>query len=152
MDKTLSLYCAHTYTHMHQNTHTCTHTHTHAHTHAQNIHAHTLPLSLSLSLSLSHTHTNSHTHTHTYTRNTHTHTRTHYVWALLGYFITTHHLCVIPHVLGALAVWRQNIKKNPGSAWLERTPAMDLGYMNLVLKWMYLYFGSVFRTCNVILK
>jgi len=36
----------------------------------------------------------------------------------------------------------------PGSAWLEGTPAMDLGHMNVVLKWMYLYVGSVFRMWN----
>jgi len=30
--------------------------------------------------------------------------------------------------------------------------AMDLGHMNVVLKWMYLYVGSVFRMWNVVLK
>ena len=29
---------------------------------------------------------------------------------------------------------------------------MDLGHMNIVLKWMYLYVGSVFRMWNVVLK
>jgi len=29
---------------------------------------------------------------------------------------------------------------------------MDLGHMNVVLKWMYLYVGSVFRLWNVMLK
>jgi len=32
------------------------------------------------------------------------------------------------------------------------TPAMDLGHMNVVLKWMYLYVGSVFRMWNLVLK
>ena len=34
------------------------------------------------------------------------------------------------------------VTRKPGSAWLEGTPAMDLGHMNVVLKWMYLYLGS----------
>jgi len=42
--------------------------------------------------------------------------------------------------------------RKPGSAWLEGTPAMDLGHMNVVLKWMYLYVASVFRLWNVVLK
>jgi len=40
----------------------------------------------------------------------------------------------------------------PGSAWLLGTPAMDLGHLNDVLKWMYLYVVSVFRLWNVVLK
>jgi len=28
--------------------------------------------------------------------------------------------------------------RKPGSTWLEGTPAMDLGHMNVALKWMYL--------------
>jgi len=35
--------------------------------------------------------------------------------------------------------------RKPGSAWLEGTPAMDLGHMNVVFKWMYLYVGSGLR-------
>jgi len=33
----------------------------------------------------------------------------------------------------------------PGSAWLEGTPAMDLGHMNVVVRWMYLNVGSGLR-------
>jgi len=29
--------------------------------------------------------------------------------------------------------------EKPGSAWLEGIPVRDLGHMNVVLKWMYLY-------------
>jgi len=36
----------------------------------------------------------------------------------------------------------------PGSAWLEGTPAMDLGHVNVLLKWMYLYVGSVLINWN----
>jgi len=39
-----------------------------------------------------------------------------------------------PHRWGAVT-W---IRK-PGSAWLKGTPTMDLGHMNVVLKWMYLW-------------
>jgi len=35
--------------------------------------------------------------------------------------------------------------RKPGSAWLEGTPAMDLGHMNVVVKWMYLHVGSGLR-------
>jgi len=35
--------------------------------------------------------------------------------------------------------------RKPGSAWLEGTPAMDLGHMKVVLKWMYLYVRSGLR-------
>jgi len=42
--------------------------------------------------------------------------------------------------------------RKPGSAWLKGTPAMDLGHMNVVLKWMYLYVGGVYRMWNVVLK
>jgi len=38
--------------------------------------------------------------------------------------------------------------RQPGSAWLEGTPAMDLGHMNVVLKWMYSYVGSELRNWN----
>jgi len=38
------------------------------------------------------------------------------------------------------------------SAWLEGTPAMDLGHMNVVLKWMYLYVMSVIKMWKVVLK
>jgi len=31
------------------------------------------------------------------------------------------------------------VLRKPGSAWLEGIPAMDLGHMTVVLKWMYLY-------------
>ena len=34
---------------------------------------------------------------------------------------------------------------NPEVARLEDTPAMDLGHMNVVLKWIYLYVGSGLR-------
>jgi len=34
----------------------------------------------------------------------------------------------------------------------QRHSAMDLGHMNVVLKWMYLYVGSIFRLWNVVLK
>jgi len=37
------------------------------------------------------------------------------------------------------------VTRKPGSAWLEGTPTMDLGHMNVVLKWMYLYVGSGLR-------
>jgi len=41
-------------------------------------------------------------------------------------------------------------KLEPRSAWLEGTPAMDLGpwYINIVLKWMYLHVGSRLRNWN----
>ena len=42
--------------------------------------------------------------------------------------------------------------RNPEVARLEDTPTMDLGHMNVVLKWMYLYVASVFRMWNVVLK
>ena len=42
--------------------------------------------------------------------------------------------------------------RQPGSAWLEGTPAMDLGHMNVVLKWMHLYVGSVLRMWNFVVK
>ena len=35
---------------------------------------------------------------------------------------------------------------------LEDTPAMDLGHMNVILRWIYLNVGSVFRMWNVVLK
>jgi len=35
--------------------------------------------------------------------------------------------------------------RKPGSAWLEGSLEMDLGHMNVVLKWTYLLVGSVFR-------
>ena len=34
----------------------------------------------------------------------------------------------------------------------EGTPAMDLGHMNVVLKWMYLYVESLFRVWNLVLN
>jgi len=37
---------------------------------------------------------------------------------------------------------------NPEVARLEDTPAMDLGHMNVVLKWIYLYVGSGLRNWN----
>jgi len=40
------------------------------------------------------------------------------------------------------------VMKKPGSAWLEGTPAMDLGHMNVVLECMYLYVGSGLRSWN----
>jgi len=43
--------------------------------------------------------------------------------------------------------WCAVISK-PGSAWLEGTPAMGLGSMNVVLKWMYLYVGIGCRDCD----
>jgi len=56
--------------------------------------------------------------------------------------------------------WRTNYSRNahrwcavirkPESAWLEGTPTMDLGHMNVVLKCMYLYVGSAFRMWNVV--
>ena len=39
-----------------------------------------------------------------------------------------------------------------GSTWLKGTPAMDLGHMNVILRWIYLNVGSVFRMWNVVLK
>jgi len=44
------------------------------------------------------------------------------------------------------------VTRKPGSAWLKGTLGMDLGHMNVVVKWMYLYVGSVFRMWNVVLK
>jgi len=38
--------------------------------------------------------------------------------------------------------------RKPRSAWLEGTPAMDLGHMNVVVKRMYLYVGSGLRNWN----
>jgi len=39
--------------------------------------------------------------------------------------------------------------RKPRSACHEGTPAMDLGHMNVFLKWMYLYVGSVLRIWNL---
>jgi len=38
-------------------------------------------------------------------------------------------------------VWPHVI--SPFFGGLEGTPAMDLGHMNVVLKWMYVYVGSI---------
>jgi len=43
---------------------------------------------------------------------------------------------------GGAVIWK------PGSAWLEGTPAMDLGHMNVVLKWMCLCVDSGLRNKN----
>ena len=40
------------------------------------------------------------------------------------------------------------VTRKPGSAWLEGTPAMDLGNMNVVLKWMHLYVEIECRNCK----
>jgi len=42
------------------------------------------------------------------------------------------------------------VTRKPGNAWLEGTPAIDLGHMNVVLKCMYV--GSVFGMWNFVLK
>ena len=38
--------------------------------------------------------------------------------------------------------------RKPGSAWLEGTPAIDLGHVNVVVKWMYLNVGSGLTNWN----
>ena len=56
-----------------------------------------------------------------------------------------------PITAGTPHRWGAVISK-PRSTWLEGTPAIDLGNMNVVLKWMYLFVGNVFRMWNVVLE
>ena len=45
---------------------------------------------------------------------------------------------------------RGAVIRKPGSAWLEGTHAMDLGHMNVVLKWMHLYVSSALEKFSVV--
>jgi len=63
------------------------------------------------------------------------------------FFEFCHHTASAPITSGTSHRWGAVIRK-PGSAWLEGIPAMDLGHLNVALKWMYLYVGSRLRNWN----
>ena len=51
-------------------------------------------------------------------------------------FLFCHHRASAPITSGTHTEWGAVIRK-PGSAWLKGTPTMDLGHLNVVLKWTF---------------
>jgi len=51
-------------------------------------------------------------------------------------FLFCHHRASAPITSGTHTEWGAVIRK-PGSTWLKGTPAMDLGHLNVVLKWTF---------------
>jgi len=109
--------------------------HSHAHMHADShtyVHAYRR-------MACAHVHVCTHAHAHT-----RRHTRTQYLFVCLWVLdsVTFFLFGVLsPH--SSRANYSRNgyrwctVIRKPGSAWLKGTPAMDLGYMNVVLKWLW---------------
>ena len=75
--------------------------------------------------------------------------RPHGFWFLVCY-TATHLATQLPQ--RHIQVVRSNKVAQKRLTESNGTPAMDLGHMNVVLKWMYLHVGSVLRMCNFVLE